>query len=76
VPRLTAGRAGADSDAIGFAADIAGLRHINVGGANWRSAFRAPGGVRADKIEAYFTKGVLIIKLPKTAEAQAETTIR
>jgi len=38
--------------------------------------FPASGGVRADKIEACFTKGVLTIKLPKTTEAQAETTIR
>jgi HSP20 family protein len=34
-----------------------------------------PEGVNADKIEASFAKGVLTIKLPKTAEAQAEKKI-
>ncbi|TIU43315.1 MAG: Hsp20 family protein, partial [Mesorhizobium sp.] len=27
-------------------------------------------GVNADKIDASFTKGILTVKLPKTAEAQ------
>lgn len=38
-------------------------------------SFRVPEGVSADKIEATFAKGVLTVKLPKTAEAQAETTV-
>lgn len=38
-------------------------------------SFRVPEGVTANKIEATFGKGVLTVKLPKTAEAQAETTI-
>lgn len=38
-------------------------------------SFRVPEGVSADKIEAHFAKGVLTIKLPKTAEAQAEKKI-
>jgi HSP20 family protein len=38
-------------------------------------SFRVPEGVEADKIEANFAKGVLTIKLPKTAEAQAEKKI-
>lgn len=39
-------------------------------------AFELPPGVDAGKIEASFAKGVLTIKLPKTAEAQrAETKI-
>lgn len=33
-------------------------------------SFRLPEGVDADKIEAAFTKGVLTVKLPKSAEAQ------
>lgn len=33
-------------------------------------SFRLPDGVDADKIEAAFSKGVLTVKLPKTAEAQ------
>lgn len=33
-------------------------------------AFAMPPGVDADKIEANFTKGVLTVKLPKTAEAR------
>ena len=35
-------------------------------------SFPLPEGVNADKIEASFAKGVLTVKLPKTAEAQAE----
>lgn len=38
-------------------------------------SFPLPDGVNADKIEASFAKGVLTIKLPKTAEAQAERKI-
>ncbi|HUI20981.1 MAG TPA: Hsp20/alpha crystallin family protein [Methylocella sp.] len=39
-------------------------------------SFRVPEGVDAAKIEATFAKGVLTLKLPKTAEAQkAEKTI-
>ena len=38
-------------------------------------SFPVPEGVSADKIEATFSKGVLTIKLPKTAEAQAEKKI-
>jgi HSP20 family protein len=38
-------------------------------------SFSVPEGVNADKIEANFAKGVLTIKLPKTAEAQAEKKI-
>lgn len=38
-------------------------------------SFPLPEGVNADKIEATFAKGVLTIKLPKTAEAQAEKKI-
>ena len=39
-------------------------------------AFELPAGVDASKIEASFAKGVLKVKLPKTAEAQkAETKI-
>jgi HSP20 family protein len=33
-------------------------------------SFRLPQGVDANKIEATFSKGVLTVKLPKTAEAQ------
>ena len=39
-------------------------------------AFQVPDGVDTAKIEATFTKGVLTVKLPKSAEAQKrETTI-
>lgn len=38
-------------------------------------SFRVPEGVSADKIDATFAKGVLTVKLPKTVEAQAETTV-
>ncbi len=38
-------------------------------------SFPLPEGVNPDKIEASFAKGVLTIKLPKTAEAQAEKKI-
>lgn len=38
-------------------------------------SFPVPEGVSADKIEASFAKGVLTIKLPKTAEAQVEKKI-
>ncbi len=37
---------------------------------SFKRAFRLPEGVDADKIEAAFDKGVLTIRLPKTAEAQ------
>lgn len=37
---------------------------------SFKRAFRVPDGVDADKIEAAFDKGVLTIRLPKTAEAQ------
>ena len=37
-------------------------------------AFELPPGVDASKIEASFAKGVLTIKLPKTAEAQKSET--
>ncbi|MGO4869445.1 MAG: Hsp20/alpha crystallin family protein [Roseiarcus sp.] len=37
-------------------------------------SFAVPEGVDADKIEATFAKGVLTIKLPKTAEAQKSET--
>ncbi|TIP79910.1 MAG: Hsp20/alpha crystallin family protein, partial [Mesorhizobium sp.] len=33
-------------------------------------SFQLPEGVDADKIDASFAKGVLTVKLPKTAEAQ------
>lgn len=36
----------------------------------FQRSFDLPEGVDADKIEANFTKGVLTVKLPKTAEAQ------
>jgi len=36
---------------------------------SFRRAFRVPEGVDAEKIEASFQKGVLTVKLPKTAEA-------
>lgn len=38
-------------------------------------SFPVPEGVSADKIEASFAKGVLTVKLPKTAAAQAEKKI-
>jgi HSP20 family protein len=38
-------------------------------------SFPVPEGVSDDKIEASFAKGVLTIKLPKTAAAQAEKKI-
>jgi len=37
---------------------------------SFKRAFRVPEGVDTDKIEASFDKGVLTIRLPKTAEAQ------
>jgi HSP20 family protein len=37
---------------------------------SFRRAFRVPTGVDADKIEATFAKGVLTVRMPKTAEAQ------
>jgi HSP20 family protein len=37
---------------------------------SFQRSFRLPEGVDRDKIEAAFTKGVLTITLPKTAEAQ------
>jgi HSP20 family protein len=37
---------------------------------SFKRSFRVPDGVDADKIEAAFDKGVLTIRLPKTAEAQ------
>ena len=37
---------------------------------SFQRSFQVPEGVDADKIEASFKKGVLTLKLPKTAEAQ------
>ena len=37
---------------------------------SFQRSFRLPEGVNADKIDASFTKGILTVKLPKTAEAQ------
>lgn len=37
---------------------------------SFQRSFQLPAGVDADKIDASFAKGVLTIKLPKTAEAQ------
>ena len=37
---------------------------------SFQRSFAVPEGVDADKIEANFTKGVLTVKLPKSAEAQ------
>lgn len=37
---------------------------------SFQRSFAVPEGVDADKIEASFTKGVLTVKLPKSAEAQ------
>lgn len=37
---------------------------------SFQRSFRVPDGVDADKIEATFTKGVLTVRLPKTAQAQ------
>ncbi len=37
---------------------------------SFRRAFRVPEGVNADNIEASFAKGVLTVRLPKTAEGQ------
>jgi len=37
---------------------------------SFQRSFQVPEGVDADKIEANFAKGVLTVKLPKTAEAQ------
>ena len=37
---------------------------------SFQRAFQLPEGVDAEKIEASFAKGVLTVKLPKTAEAQ------
>jgi len=42
---------------------------------SFERSFQIPDDVDADKIEASFAKGVLTIKLPKTAEAQAEKKI-
>lgn len=43
---------------------------------SFQRSFQLPDGVDADKIDATFTKGVLTVKLPKTAQAkQAEKTI-
>lgn len=39
---------------------------------SFRRAFRVPEGVDSDKITADFEKGVLKIKLPKTAESKKE----
>lgn len=36
---------------------------------SFQRSFRVPDGVDADKIEASFAKGLLTVKLPKTAEA-------
>jgi len=37
---------------------------------SFQRSFQLPDGVDADKIEASFAKGVLSVKMPKTAEAQ------
>jgi len=37
---------------------------------SFQRAFRVPSGVDSDKIEATFSKGLLTMTLPKTAEAQ------
>jgi len=37
---------------------------------SFQRSFQLPDGVDADKIDAKFTKGVLTVKLPKTAEAK------
>jgi HSP20 family protein len=37
---------------------------------SFQRSFQIPEGVDADKIEANFAKGVLTVRLPKTAEAQ------
>ena len=37
---------------------------------SFQRTFRVPPGVDIDKIDAAFSKGVLTVKLPKTAEAQ------
>lgn len=37
---------------------------------SFQRSFRVPDGVDADKIEASFSKGVLTVTLPKTAEAR------
>jgi HSP20 family protein len=37
---------------------------------SFHRSFQLPEGVDADKIDATFTKGILTVKLPKTAEAQ------
>lgn len=42
---------------------------------SFQRSFRLPEGVDADKIDANFSKGVLTVKLPKTAEAKAEKNI-
>ncbi len=43
---------------------------------SFQRSFQLPQGVDAEKIEATFAKGILTVKLPKTAEAQeAEKTI-
>jgi len=43
---------------------------------SFRRAFRVPENVEADKIDASFAKGVLTVRLPKSATAQkAEKTI-
>lgn len=42
---------------------------------SFQRSFRVPDGVATDKIDANFTKGVLTVKMPKTAEAKAEKKI-
>lgn len=37
---------------------------------SFQRSFQLPEGVDADKIDAHFAKGVLTVKLPKTAEAK------
>jgi HSP20 family protein len=39
---------------------------------SFQRSFRIPEGVNADKIEATFSKGVLTVTLPKTAEARKQ----
>jgi HSP20 family protein len=38
---------------------------------SFQRSFRIPEGVDADKVDASFSKGVLTVKLPKTAEAKS-----
>lgn len=42
---------------------------------SFQRSFRVPEGVEADRIDANFARGVLTVRLPKTAEAKAEKKI-